>query len=79
VHGLSLLDQEGEWINEVVIPLYPYDAGTDDGNDYTAPDAEPASHQPIRLLTGRAPFSAEPLGTLTFTRQQQRYLPLIFR
>ncbi len=77
VHGLSLLDDEGVWLDELVITLYPYDAGSDDGPDYTSANAKADPHQPIRLLTGEAPFSEAPIGTLTFTRQHQRYLPII--
>jgi hypothetical protein len=40
VHGLSLLDDEGQWVQERQVVLFPYDAGTDDGDDYTAADSE---------------------------------------
>lgn len=82
VHGLSLLDGEGEWQDEVTVTLYPYDAGTDDGTDYTSSNADSTPPVPISLLTGVSPFSAAPIGTLTFTRQlpqQQLYLPVVLR
>lgn len=77
VHGLALLDQQNEWQDEVTVTLYPYDAGTDDGTDYTSTDIVPASQQPIRLASGVAPFSLAPMGTFTFTRVNRLYLPLI--
>lgn len=79
VHGLSLLDEAGRWHDEVVVTLYPYDAGSDDGTDYSAANVEATPHQPISLLTGIAPFSTEPIGTLTLTRQVQTqlYLPIV--
>jgi len=77
VHGLSLLGEDGRWLEELVVTLYPYDAGTDDGMDYSAANAEAMPHQPIRLLTGVAPFSPAPIGTLTFRRQRHCYLPII--
>jgi hypothetical protein len=77
VHDLALLDEAGDWRDEIVVTLYPYDAGTDDGVNYTSPDAEPAVHQVIRQLSGQPPFSTAPIGTLTFTRVQQAYLPIV--
>lgn len=79
VHDLSLQDGEGNWQDSVVVTLYPYDAGSDDGTDYTSPDAEADPHQPIRSMQGESPFSSEPIGTLTFTRLRMNYLPLILR
>ena len=76
VHGLSLLDAQGEWQDSVVVTLYPYDAGSDDGADYASADIEPAAHQPVANLRGQAPFSDAPIGTFTFTRLYQLHLPL---
>ena len=79
VHHLSLQDDQGQWRNRVSVLLYAYDAGTDDGTDYTSPDQEPAQHQPIRSLRGLAPFSDAPIGEFVFTRQHLSYLPLVVR
>ncbi len=81
VHSLSLLDGAGNWRDEVTMTLYPYDAGTDDGTDYTDPDVEPQNHQPITALTGTYPFSDASIGTLTFIRQPEQliYLPAVRR
>lgn len=79
VHDLSLLDEQGQWRDTVVVTLYPYDAGSDDGADYTSADREPATHQPITDIRGEAPFSAAPIGTFTFTRIQRLYLPMLVR
>lgn len=77
VHDLSLLDAQGNWRDTVVVTLYPYDAGSDDGADYTAADLDPAAHQPIATLRGHSPFAAAPIGTFTFTRIQRLYLPML--
>lgn len=77
VHAFSLLDEAGQWKDQVVMELYPYDAGTDDGVDYSSPNAEPEMHQPISSLQGTTPFSSAPIGTMTFTRQHRGFLPLI--
>lgn len=76
VYGLSLLDAQGEWQDSVVVTLYPYDAGSDDGTDYGSADIEPAVHSPITNLSGQMPFSNAPIGTFTFTRLYQVHLPL---
>ena len=68
VSGQPLRDEEGNWLDEVVVDLYPYDAGTDSGTDYRSPNAPTNPAQPIANGQGAAPFSNEPLGTLTFTR-----------
>ncbi len=69
VHGLSLLDDQGQWVQERKVVLVPYDAGTDDGDGYTAADAEATPHQPIQSLSGVAPFSSQPIGTFTFIQE----------
>lgn len=38
VSGLSLLDEQGQWVQERQVVLVPYDAGTDDGDSYTEED-----------------------------------------
>ena len=77
VEGLSLLDETGDWRDQIVVALYPYDAGTDDGVAYTSPDSEPDVHQPVSQVSGSAPFSAAPIGILTFTRIRQIYMPIV--
>jgi hypothetical protein len=70
VSALSLLE-DGTWVDEKVIELLPYDAGTDSGEAYTSPDLPTTDPEPIfsletepLLVDGAVP----PLGTFTFTR-----------
>lgn len=77
VHNLPLVDDQGRWRDTIVVILYPYDAGSDDGVDYAAADLEPTTHRPITDIRGQAPFSAAPIGTFTFTRIQRLYLPML--
>jgi hypothetical protein len=80
VSGLSLLDDGGRWVLTKTVELYPYDAGTDSGVDYTSPNADVTPQVPITNISGLFPFSDQPLGTLTFTRletDKTLYLPLI--
>lgn len=68
VNGLSLVDANGNWIDNLVVDLYPYDSGTDDGPDYTSSDADSVPPEPIANFTSVAPFSDQPIGTFTITR-----------
>jgi hypothetical protein len=70
VTGLSLYGDEG-WIEDWVVDLYPYDAGTDSGVSYTSSDEPTEVKEGIRqiedaplLVEGRVP----PLGVFRFTR-----------
>lgn len=68
VSALTLVDSDGNWINEQVIELAPYDAGTDSGPSYQSPNAATTPRQPIANIEGVAPFSSEPIGTFRVTR-----------
>ena len=62
------LHENGEWLEEIVIPLYAYDSGTDDGLSFSSPNADAQNPQPItRIVT--APLAPDgqtlPVGTLT--------------
>ena len=70
VHNLSLMDECG-WRDDVVINLFPYDAGTDSGSTYLAVNQETVPQTPIFPITGY-PFlngtNFSPLGTFRFLR-----------
>ncbi len=70
VSGLSLL-VNGAWIEQEVVALYPYDAGTDSGGNYTSPNAPTASPELIVRIETEPLLvdgTVRPLGTFTFTR-----------
>jgi hypothetical protein len=73
VAGLSLLGAEG-WIEEQVVDLYSYDAGTDSGESYASPNAPTTVREGIYrieeeplLVDGQVP----PLGVFRFARLSQ--------
>jgi hypothetical protein len=70
VSGLSLL-QNGQWADEVVATLFPWDAGTDSGVTYAAENFETMPRQPISRLLG-FPVAVNgivaPFGTMAFKR-----------
>lgn len=66
VHGLSLFDQ-GWWVPEIVVTLFTYDAGTDDGTTYESTNADSSPPQPISLQ-GFPLEVGVPVGTMTIRR-----------
>ena len=68
VSGLSLVDGDGEWIDELTVNLYPLDAGSDSGSNYASPNQDTSPKEAISGLQGVAPFSSAPVGSFTFTR-----------
>lgn len=67
VNSLELLDSNGDWKPGISLDLFPYDAGTDSGIDYTSPNMDTNPPEPISSIQGVAPFSNEKMGTLTVT------------
>ena len=68
VNGLSLLMDNGRWVDEMQVVLYPLDSGTDSGTSYRSANRDTSPQQAIRSLKGVSPFSDAPIGTFTFTR-----------
>lgn len=66
VNSVNLRDENG-WKNEIVIDLFPYDAGTDSGTTYTASNQVTNPVQPITSLVNVSPFNDKPIGTLTIS------------
>jgi len=70
VSGLSLW-QDDDWVDTLTVDLYLYDAGTDDGADYTSANTASNPHVPITPITGypaKVGDDVPPVGTFTFTR-----------
>lgn len=67
IDSIALLNDADEWEEEISIDLYPYDAGTDNGTDYTSGNSDTNPAQPISSLQGVAPFSSEKIGTITLS------------
>ena len=68
VNGLSLLMDDGRWVDQMQVVLYPLDSGTDSGTSYRSANRDTSPQQPIRSLKGVSPFSQAPIGMFTFTR-----------
>jgi hypothetical protein len=66
-NSIDLQDENGSWKQEIIIDLFPYDAGTDSGIDYTSDNQITSPAGVITSLQGITPFSTQKMGTLTIT------------
>jgi hypothetical protein len=69
------LNPGGVWVEEIVVELFPFDAGTDSGTTYKSADQATTPPETIAAIEGD-PFSpGVSLGTLTFTKQYVSDVP----
>ena len=68
VSGVSLLDGSGQWRPSLVVNLFPYDAGTEDGEEFSLSNPDTSPQGVITRIAGTGKFSNEPMAVLTFTR-----------
>jgi len=65
------LYEGGNWVSTKTITLYAYDAGSDDGTNYTSPNSDTTPKVNIQQI-GVSPFlvsgAIKEVGTFTFTR-----------
>ena len=67
VSGLSLLDASGLWRREHSVDIFPWDAGTEQGNDFSSsPDDETIPRGRITSISGAGPFTTDPIGRVSF-------------
>lgn len=66
--GVSGLDlrEDGQWREEVVVDLFPYDAGTDSGVTFGSRNSDTVPREAIALLDGFPFEEIPPLGTFAF-------------
>ena len=69
VSGLSLLDAQGDWLALHTVDLFPYDAGTEEGTEFSLSNTATSPQGTITSIKGTGKFSNEPIATLTFTLQ----------
>ena len=67
VSGLDLMDAQGQWRDSIRVELFPYDAGTEDGTMFALDNADTMPQGTVMSASGVAPFSDQPIATLTFT------------
>ena len=75
VSGFSLLDAQADWLASQTVNLYPWDAGTEEGTEFSLSNAATSPQETITSLRGIGKFSNERIATLTFTRQSVNTAP----
>ena len=74
VSGLSLRNSQG-WQSRVSMDLFPYDAGTEDGTEFTLSNPATNPQGTITSIKGQGKFSNEPMARLTFVLQTSQPPP----
>ncbi len=69
INSLSLLDNGNQWINEIIMDLFPYDAGTEEGSGYSLNNSPTVPQGNITSLQGIPPFNSQTIATITITLQ----------
>ena len=66
--GVSGIDlrPNGEWTRELTVNLYAWDAGTEEGSDFTEDNPATGPQATISSLQGAGAFSNQPIATVTF-------------
>ncbi len=70
VNSVSLVDDQGQWISEIVMDLFPYDSGTENGTGYSLSNSATNPVQPISIVSpDNSPFNSEKIGTIVFSQK----------
>ena len=77
VSGLSLLDAQGDWESLLEVDLFPYDAGTEDGTEFSLSNAATSPQGVITSIKGMGKFSDVGMARFTFTRQSVNTAPAV--
>lgn len=67
VSGLSLLNESDAWRSSHTVDLFPYDAGTEDGERFSLDNPPTVPQGTITSLRGRGKFSDTRMARLSFT------------
>jgi len=60
---------DGAWLEMLTVELHAYDAGTDSGAIYDAPNSPTEPRAPVFRITASPFEQSRRLGTFTFSRQ----------
>ena len=72
VSGLPLLDDQGHWLRSHEVNLYPWDAGSEEGSEFSLNNLATSPQGVITSIRGTGKFSTEPIATLAFALQSVR-------
>ena len=68
VSGRSLLNSSGNWLDSLTVNLYPWDAGTENGTEFSLSNPSTNPRGVITSIRGRGKFTGEHIAQFTFTR-----------
>ena len=66
VSGLPLLDDQGHWLRSHEVHLHPWDAGTEDGSEFSLNNLATNPQGVITSIRGTGKFSTERIASLSF-------------
>ena len=72
ITGRSLLDGSDQWVPRLEVDLFPYDAGTEEGTEFSLDNLATDPQGTITSIRGTGKFSNERMARLTFVRTQTR-------
>lgn len=64
INGLNLRNETG-WKDSIIVDVFCYDAGSDNGTNYTSSNSDTNPKQPISSLIDVGPFNSAKVGTFT--------------
>ena len=68
VSGMTLLDGSGRWLRSLGVDLFPWDAGTEEGTDFSSsPDVATSPQGTIESIRGTGKFTTERIASLSLT------------
>ncbi len=68
VSARSLLDDSGQWVDDLEVDLFPYDAGTEEGTEFSLDNPATVPQGTITSIRGMGKFTDRPMARLTFER-----------
>lgn len=68
VSARSLLDDSGRWVDDLEVDLFPYDAGTEEGTEFSLDNPATVPQGTITSIRGMGKFTDAPMARLTFER-----------
>ena len=67
---MTLLDSSGRWLRSLGVDLFPWDAGTEEGTDFSlSPSVATSPQGTIESIRGTGKFTTERIASLSFTLQ----------
>ena len=67
VSGLSMLDELDAWRSSYTVDLFPYDAGTEDGEEFSLNNTATSPRGTITRIRGQGKFTNTRMARLSFT------------